>query len=180
MSSLRHHAIVDLRPFTAEAVQPASLRVAIEIDVTRLCLEFHYAIPGLLWPPAGAPTRRDGIWQATCAELFVSWHDGAYREFNFGADGAWAAYEFGAYRAMTDAAPVLPAPGIEFTDTGAQQILRVTLDTVAHFDARIPTALGLSAVGATIDGLHYWALRHPAARPDFHDPAGFAWPWPTH
>ena len=35
--------------------------------------------------------------------------------------------------------------------------------------------LGLSAVCEARDGsLQYWALRHPAERPDFHDRRSFA------
>jgi len=36
-------------------------------------------------------------------------------------------------------------------------------------------SLGLSAVIESADGrLSYWALRHPAPRPDFHQRAGWA------
>ncbi|MDR0274459.1 MAG: hypothetical protein LBI48_03790, partial [Burkholderiaceae bacterium] len=37
-----------------------------------------------------------------------------------------------------------------------------------------PLRLGLAAVIETADGaLSYWALSHPAARPDFHQRAGW-------
>ena len=38
-----------------------------------------------------------------------------------------------------------------------------------------PARLGLTAVIEEAGGrLSYWALRHPAERPDFHDAGGFA------
>jgi hypothetical protein len=58
---------------------------------------------------------------------------------------------------------------------------RFELDAVVHLD-RLPTTrsgsllrIGLAAVIEDQDGrLFYWALEHPAAKPDFHHPDSFA------
>jgi hypothetical protein len=49
-------------------------------------------------PPAATPERTDGLWEATCFELFLLGPDGGYLEFNFSPSGQWAAYRFDAYR----------------------------------------------------------------------------------
>ena len=47
----------------------------------------------------------------------------------------------------------------------------VRVDLLCPACAHVPLVLGLSAVVESIDGaLSYWALMHPAAKPDFHHP----------
>ena len=46
-------------------------------------------------PPPAEPARVDGLWQATCFEMFLKHDDDdAYREWNFAPSGEWAAYDF--------------------------------------------------------------------------------------
>ena len=71
--------------------------------------------------------------------------------------------------------------GLQF---GADELaLQATVPCAAFPDLTAPLRLGLSAVLEGDDGkLHYWALAHPASRPDFHHPlsrcVALAWPSP--
>jgi hypothetical protein len=126
------------------------------------------------WPAAAANERRDELWKHSCCELFIasaetSANTRGYTEFNWSASGEWAAYEFGGYRkGMRDRSmPVTPA--IECQLASAQWQMRVSL----HW----PTPLHRMAAACIIEPLEgplsYWALRHPSAKPDFHNAGGF-------
>ena len=49
----------------------------------------------------------------------------------------------------------------------------VRLDSLSAVHPRATLRVGLSAVIEDNDCLSYWALRHPADKPDFHDADGF-------
>lgn len=130
-------------------------------------------------PAPMLPEAADELWQHTCFEVFVARAgEAAYREYNFSPSGQWAAYTFGDYRVRAEAR-ALPAPRLHLT----RQVDRLELQAmlppgalpggsgVGHGDLQ----LGLSAVIEGVDGSRsYWALRHPAARPDFHHRDSFA------
>lgn len=134
-------------------------------------LEF---VPGALRLPAPTiPERRDGLWRHTCFEAFLAAPGGAgYLEFNFAPSGAWAAYVFSAYRTGMSPLVLDAAPVARWQRADSRLVL----------EARLPAALaagalrlGLSAVIEASSGtITHWALRHPAALPDFHHPDGFA------
>jgi hypothetical protein len=113
------------------------------------------------------PQRKDELWKHTCFELFLREHQSSrYHEFNFSPSGDWAHYEFEHYRHRTqDERPILVVTKWEVEKTAA------TLEAVVEPDvtAKQPAHIGLSAVLCSSDKkLHYWALTHPAAEPDFH------------
>jgi len=127
----------------------------------------------LLVPALRTPRRADGLWRHTCFEAFVqpAQQDG-YLEFNFSPSGEWAAYGFDQRRKGLRNLELPMPPGIDCTHGAGQLELRVTL----RFDSLpvLPLRLGLTAVVEDRDGaLAYWALRHPAGPPDFHDPESF-------
>jgi hypothetical protein len=117
------------------------------------------------------------LWRHTCFEAFIAIEGHpAYHEFNFAPSGEWAVHAFRGYR---DGGPLMDEmmrPHIAVRSTAN----RLELDTVVRLDklsARHPRAalrIGLSAIIEASDGRSYWALRHPAAKPDFHDADGFA------
>ena len=130
---------------------------------------------------AAAPTRTDGLWQHTCFEAFVGAEgDSAYREFNFAPSADWAAYLFSAERvrdaAAETAASLAPPRIVTSRSRGAVFTLGAEVPAGWLPDAVDPPwLLGLSAVIESDDGrLSYWALHHPAPRPDFHQRAGWA------
>ena len=69
-------------------------------DAGHWALDFFVEAPParLRLPAAAPPERTDGLWEATCFELFLLDANGGYFEFNFSPSGQWAAYRFDAYR----------------------------------------------------------------------------------
>jgi hypothetical protein len=118
--------------------------------------------------------RADGLWQATCFELFMKNGDEAgYNEMNFSPSERWAAYAFSGYREGMRDLPLDRKPVCSMRRGGG----------IAIFDAEVPlTGLpqlpwraALTAVIEEAGGTKsYWSLAHPPGRPDFHDPACFA------
>ncbi|MCK9540441.1 MAG: DOMON-like domain-containing protein [Novosphingobium sp.] len=145
----------------------------------RLLLRWHvHGVEALSVPAFSGRARGDNLWETTCFELFLKdAGSSAYAEFNFSPSGRWAAYFFPAYRqGMTDI-ELEPGPDIS-TDSGETIfVLNALVDIGLVAGTR---AAGLSAVIDEKDGTRsYWALAHPAGKPDFHDPACFALPLPA-
>ena len=147
---------------------------AIAVDVAWLragALLVSYEVTGdigeLRLPPIQAPTRVDELWRHTCFEAFIRpGSNPAYFEFNFAPSTQWAAYEFDGYRSGMGAAEIA-APRIDTLVAPTRLSLQATLELRALPPG--PWRLGLSAVIEEANGqLSYWALAHPAGRPDFH------------
>ena len=124
-------------------------------------------------PDAATRLPPERLWAHTCFELFVAQAGVAgYREFNFSPNGQWMRFDFADYRQRI-ASPASPAPRIETRRDAAGLELDVTLG-VEQFPPG-DLVIGLTAVVEHADDSHaYWALRHPAAQPDFHHRDGFA------
>jgi hypothetical protein len=162
------------RPETVRAIGVLVRRSAsAELQMT-----FHLEgdIPRIRVPSPGAPRFATQLWQHTCFEAFVAVEgQPAYHEFNFAPSGEWAVYAFRSYRKGVPLENEMLPPHIRVS-TGS----RVELDTVVRLDylsaihPRASLRVGLSAVIEASDGFSYWALRHRADKPDFHDADGFA------
>lgn len=124
-------------------------------------------------PTAAAPA--DGLWVHTCAEAFLGVADEAgYREFNFSPSTQWAIYAFSGYRERAPL-PVRPAPPRIVVTQRPDAVVLAALVPAEMLPAGARLRLGLSVVVEDADGgLSYWALRHPAAHPDFHHRDAFA------
>jgi hypothetical protein len=134
-------------------------------------------IPRILVPSPGVPRIATQLWHHTCFEAFIAVQgQPAYHEFNFSPSGEWAVYAFCSYRNGGPLANKMMSPYIAVRSTGS----RLELDTLVRLDGlsaihpRASLRIGLSAVIEASDGLSYWALRHSADRPDFHEADGFA------
>lgn len=147
-------------------------------------LRLDYCLRGdmarLRIPEATVAGNKDGLWEHTCFEAFASVKGtAAYREYNFSPAGDWAAYAFHAYRQIDRDWTLAIPPRIDARLTAGRLELGVVLaaEALPPRARGAPLLLGLAAVveaADTIDGSHsYWALRHPAARPDFHHRDGF-------
>jgi hypothetical protein len=155
-----------VRRITARVARAGLLDVSfvIEGDVQRLRV------------PAPRPPRfAEGLWRHTCCEIFVAGQgQPAYHEFNFAHSGEWAAYAFGAYREGATPLERAPAPQISVQ----RSEIAIRLDARVQLERSLEGSTlcaGLSAVIEDSDGmLSYWALRHPAGRPDFHHRDAFA------
>jgi hypothetical protein len=164
------------RTETVRAVQVRARRSAsAELQITfRLDGDLHrISIPSPVAPRIGTE-----LWRHTCFEAFIAVEgETAYHEFNFAPSGEWTVFAFTAYRNGNPVANEMLRPHIAVRTSGDQLELdcRVRLDALSAIHPRAPLRVGLSAVIEASDGtLSYWALRHPADKPDFHDADGFA------
>ena len=126
----------------------------------------------------GPRQRRDRLWESTCFEAFVATGSGGYLEFNFSPGGDWAAYRFAAYRRPDSEAVGIGAPDVHTERSSDLLSVMALIDAPELLRHGDPATLrvGLTAVIEDLDEIRtYWALRHTQPRPDFHDPAGFAW-----
>lgn len=139
-------------------------------------LAVHYRLLGdvdsLQLPAPNDAVRTDELWQHTCCELFVGFtQSGGYYEWNFSPSTAWAAYVFTGYRQDMRLAAVA-APRIRLKREREELWLDAAL-SVADMDIE-NMQFAVSVVVEELDGSKsYWALNHPAERPDFHHRAGF-------
>ena len=123
-------------------------------------------------PEPVEPKRADDLWQTTCFEAFLRVPGTeAYREWNFAPSGAWAAYDFKAYR-KDPTNPEVATPYIRVEDNFTWWAFGATISV----EANGVWEFGLSAVLEEKDGTKsYWALAHPEGeKSDFHDVACFA------
>jgi hypothetical protein len=63
---------------------------------------------------------------------------------------------------------------VRSTDSRLELDALVRLEELSTVHPRASLRIGLSAVVEASDGFSYWALRHQADKPDFHDAHGFA------
>ena len=128
-------------------------------------------------PPPVAPRIGTELWRHTCFEAFINVQgQTAYHEFNFAPSGEWCVYALSGYRKGAPLADETMRPQIALRSTGSRLELDalVRLDTLSSFHPHASLRIGLAAVIEASDGLSYWALRHRANKPDFHDADGFA------
>jgi hypothetical protein len=120
------------------------------------------------------PRRADGLWRHTCFECFLRTKGEGYQEFNFSPSREWAAYWFRGYRDPDEQPPACDLRITLARDAGAVR-LDATIPASALVRVSNPWRLGLSAVVEETSGaMSYWALRHPAGKPDFHHDETFA------
>lgn len=143
------------------------LRYTVRGDIARLRIA-----------PLRPPRRADNLWRHTCFEVFVSPAGGAeYWEFNFSPSGEWAVYGFRAYRVGLPSNDAEPAPEIatDHADERFQLDATIDLERLPIAAQRTQLRLGLCAVLEHENGaLSYWALKHPAGKPDFHHADSFS------
>ncbi|MBM4208370.1 MAG: DOMON-like domain-containing protein [Gammaproteobacteria bacterium] len=157
-----------------------NLHIGVKALYQDRSLKLHFDVLGdidyLLIPKPKSPEEVDGLWQHTCFEAFISVvEESYYREFNFSPSGDWAAYAFDDYRHGKTWRARTP-PVISYVRTSDRFSLEAVLsqDDLPENPRKQPYRLGLTAVlEVKTGGLSYWALFHPAGKPDFHHRAGF-------
>ncbi len=136
-----------------------------------LCL--RYRISGdpakMRLPTAQPPGTADNLWQHTCCEAFIATGAGGqYREFNFSPSGAWAAYQFNAYRQRDSHFVAAAAALITFNRHAAG------FDLLARLPPQLLPPLAACELGIAViiesgdASKSYWALAHCGEQPDFH------------
>jgi hypothetical protein len=125
-------------------------------------------------PPPEQPKRRDELWRRTCCELFVNASESAdYYEFNFAPSTAWAAYRFSGYRTgMTPAEISGPEVAMELRRDSLELSATVRLRECPGLKGDFRAALAC-VIEERGNKFSYWALAHPADKPDFHHQDGF-------
>lgn len=177
MGRLDHRVALSRHPDSpAAGLESVDVRLSpVGAGGLALTYRLHGDSRRLRLPAPAAAGPADGLWQHTCCEFFVAEPGAAaYREFNFSPSGQWAAYSFRDYREREEGSAVSIAPAIVVRRFDAGVELAATLPRAA-LPAAHRLACGLAVVVEDSDGsLSYWALRHPAGRPDFHRRDGFA------
>lgn len=165
--SARHEAVGAVRVLARRSAS-AELQMTFRLDGD---------IRRIRVPLTGGSRVATELWRHSCFEVFIA-VDGqpAYHEFNFAPSGEWAAYAFSRYR---NGGPLVdeglrPQIAVRSSESQLELDALVPLGGLSAVHPRAPLRVGLSAVIEASDGLSYWALRHPAAKPDFHDADGFA------
>jgi hypothetical protein len=164
-------AIRSLEVHVAELENGAlSLRYVLEGDLARIRI------------PALRPSRSaDELWKHTCFEAFLrAGTSERYYELNVSPSTEWALYSFKEYRQGMSPTSAIAPPRIRVERPAQRLEVSVQMDARKLFaadDAAVSTAsrrLALAAVVEDENGrLSYWALKHPASKPDFHHPDGF-------
>lgn len=148
----------------------------VRLDSDRL--QFAYRLTGemsaLKVPTLQTSAMVEGLWQHTCFEAFIAEpNELEYLEFNFSPSSQWTIYRFNDYRQRVDyIGSITPKIHVEITETQLHLVAEIELPkNLVNNNLQI----GLTAV---IENKHaqltYWALQHPAPKPDFHLKAGFA------
>jgi hypothetical protein len=180
MAGAAHWSVLDAHPDTPCAL-PAMIatEAALAAPAVLVCdYVLHADTSRVRLPQAHGGERRDGLWQHTCFEAFVSAPGmPGYYEFNFSPALDWAAYYFVDYRHGMTPALLLEPPALAVHLSPTRLELSATLELAGLADLAAAPALKL-ALAAVIEEhtgtLSYWALQHAPGKPDFHHPDAFA------
>jgi hypothetical protein len=176
--TVEHWSDLKCHPSTrTEVVRAIGVLVRRSSSELQMTFRLDGDIPRVRIAPPGVPRINPELWRHTCFEAFIA-VDGqqAYHEFNFAPSGEWCVYALSGYR---NGAPVAdetmcPQIAVRSTENRLELDALVRLDSLSAIHPHASLQIGLSAVIETSDGLSYWALRHPADKPDFHRADGFA------
>jgi hypothetical protein len=172
--------IATLEPHPAtpnDAVKSVTARLTRASDALSVAYVLEGDLDRLRIPALGSAGAAHRLWEHTCFEIFISRPGfSAYHELNFSPDGAWAAYAFERYRASAPPVRRLdPRVTVRHAEGKLELDALIALAPLAPEYVLGALALGVSAVIEDSGGaLSYWALAHPAGKPDFHHPHAFA------
>ncbi|RJR39565.1 MAG: hypothetical protein C4576_21715 [Desulfobacteraceae bacterium] len=162
-----------LQPYPGKGLSiPIDIKGSIERSFDRLSISYQLQgkLQDILIPEVEkTPSRRSGLWEGTCFELFLA-REGSnqYREFNLSPAGHWNVFSFSDYRQSMREEKRYQSLPFRVQKTENSFLLRLNF----HLDEKIRERnldAGVSAVIKTSDGKStYWSLAHTAARPDFH------------
>jgi hypothetical protein len=168
---------------TCHPTSPSVAVEHIEVGVTVLAdggLRLRYFVDGdidcVRIQERGPSRREDGLWKHTCFEAFVRGLGDAYCEFNFSPSTAWATYGFSRYREGMSQIELAREPSVAVSVAPDRLAMEAVIgpEALLSLPGNDVLQLSICAVIEEIDDrLSFWALTHPAERPDFHHPAGF-------
>jgi hypothetical protein len=163
-----------LMPFPDPALPGIEISGRIERDYDKLSIRFFLTgdIKEIQIPPAASrPCRADELWRATCFEFFLAIdRQPQYWEFNLSPSGNWNVYRMDAYRRvgfreepLVEQLQLKPRRNVDCISLAAD----VDLSTIIPH-GQIMQAGVTSIIQTRFGHETYWALSHPAPRPDFH------------
>ena len=172
--------MVDLKCHTSTPIETVRSIAVLVRRAPSADLELTFRLDGdtsgICVPSSAAPHFATDLWRHTCFEAFIAADEQtSYHEFNFSPSGDWAIYAFSGYRkgAPVSDESMRPQIALRSSDCQLEVEAYVRLSALAAIQARTVLRVGLSAVVETREGLSYWALHHPAEKPDFHNANGF-------
>ena len=169
----------ELQPFAPDpAVADLRLTASLRRDGDSLRLQHRLQGPldtVVLEAPAPEPERRDGLWQSTCLECFLTAPgEEAYWEINLSPAGHWNLYRLSGYR--RDLSPEPAFTRLPFQVRRGPGVLELDLACSLPpglAGAPVITASLCAVIAHRGGSTSYWALAHPATEPDFHHRGGF-------
>ena len=167
-----------LVPFSSTSSLPIEIMCAgkfLQGQQIELCFDVTGEVDQIIFDttlPNGK--RTDDLWQKTCFELFVKdLNTENYWEYNLAPSSNWAIYGFSAYRTgKFDELSLADIP-IQITTQTDQFTLQCTIPLPKLlFNQKLK--IGLATVIQDRNGdIYYYALKHAANKPDFHDERSF-------
>ncbi len=121
-------------------------------------------------PKNKKPEMKEGLWDSTCFEIFLkSPGSPQYVEWNFSPSGDWWFTQFARYR-IRSLYPASLSPHSVTWEHSYDLLKCIISIPLLEREGK----LGLACILATTDHeKSYWALEHPASKPDFHDDRSF-------
>lgn len=171
--SPRSVALIPFAPVTGSVVQGLDVQVGyMPGEALHLQYTLRADVARLRIPELQPARRTDELWRHTCFEAFLHASAGSgYHEINASPSTQWAVYSFDDYRQGMTPTTLAQPPAIHVARSPRELVVEVRIDLKVLPPSR---ALALAAVIEDESGsLSYWALKHPAAKPDFHHLGGF-------
>ena len=169
-----------LIPFDEKTSQDLPISITGTIALHNKQINARYRINGNIqkihFPDvAQQPTRKNGLWNATCCELFVGISgEPNYWEYNLSPSHDWAVFSFTGYRQnKTDDLSISKLDITTKIDKNNEFELKTIL-ALPEMLMSHTLDIGVSSVVQDKSGnIHYYALTHPGKQADFHDRNGF-------
>jgi hypothetical protein len=149
--------------------------LARRIDALSVHYEIIGSLPGIDIPVrTQKPSRKKGLWENTCLELFVAVKDrDRYWEFNLSPSGDWNVFRFEHYRNERNAdklreEPLVVSLPFRTRRRSGSFLLDMEFDLDNLFRKDQFLEIGIAAIIKFNKDRTYWALTHCGPIPDFH------------
>ena len=146
-----------------------------EITRDQNIIHVHFKMLGhlskILWPQEDNPSiRRDGLWETTCFECFISRPNSTeYLEFNFSPSLNWQCYSFLDYRQGQSTSDDLKLKQWQIDKSTNTANVHIYIECSNTEFVTNKMQINLSAVlQDENEHFHYYSLAHGSKAPDFH------------
>lgn len=177
--SEKQHAILDLVPFNNDCENGVHVRCSVSLSSGSLDLKYDLSgnLSDLILPPhTGRQIRKDGLWEETCFECFFRLNEGQeYWEVNLSPSGGWNVYSFSDYRENRREEKRVGILSLECSRDMSAFSLCCALPLYKLIENPGRINIGLSSILlCSQNGRMFYALSHPASKPDFHEKSGWS------